>query len=485
MKLKKFEQPLFDAADYNGFGRKVRTSFNPTGGPVPKFNEVKNNSGVEDANGLKVKLKHAKNFSSLDNFGIPFMNESSLMVGSDIFNSDRTDISSSTNSAFTKRLIPTDKKIESLAQHINSSKYDLLTVDVWTDNFIRGASMGYQASGAIGYFDGTTYTDKILSKIIDGKKSKMALANVPNVLDFPYFKIMTNELLIRGLSGQKYIYYKGGSQPKLITQSDYNHLPTSTFDSLASTKVHISLKKGLTENNPINGDGQILSTLTIQANKSNINDYNSILGCGFDGLTEFTIVAQENTGTSTRYGTITITGSNGEIETIPVEQSATTGCQDTPLTNLSPTNPSGEWQGYGTMRNNLNVSGQTLMVGGYQTNNGIGTHANNRLVYNLNGQYSTFSGSVGRDDAADNCGCGTMKLQFIIKADGATLFTSNLLGTADGKQAFSVNVVGKNNIELIVNDGGDQSWGDHADWLDAILYLRYATHLHNRTASAN
>nr|WP_299417501.1 NPCBM/NEW2 domain-containing protein [uncultured Emticicia sp.] len=194
------------------------------------------------------------------------------------------------------------------------------------------------------------------------------------------------------------------------------------------------------------------------------------LGCGFDGLTEFTIVAQENTGTSTRYGTITITGSNGEIETIPVEQSATTGCQNTPLTNLSPTNPSGEWQGYGTMRNNLNVSGQTLMVGGYQTNNGIGTHANSRLVYNLNGQYSTFSGSVGRDDAADNCGCGTMKLQFIIKADGATLFTSNLLGTADGKQAFSVNVAGKNNIELIVNDGGDQPWGDHADWLDAILY---------------
>jgi NPCBM/NEW2 domain len=63
-----------------------------------------------------------------------------------------------------------------------------------------------------------------------------------------------------------------------------------------------------------------------------------------------------------------------------------------------------------------------------------------------------------------------MKVQFIIKADGATLFTSNLLGTADGRQAFSVNVAGKNNLELIVNDGGDNTWGDHADWLDAILY---------------
>lgn len=110
------------------------------------------------------------------------------------------------------------------------------------------------------------------------------------------------------------------------------------------------------------------------------------------------------------------------------------------------------------------------MVGGYTTQNGIGTHANSTIKYNLGGQYSTFSGSVGRDDEADNCGCGTMKVQFIIKADGATLFTSSLLGTTDARQAFSVNVSGKNNLELIVNDGGDNFYGDHADWLDAILY---------------
>ena len=158
---------------------------------------------------------------------------------------------------------------------------------------------------------------------------------------------------------------------------------------------------------------------------------------------------------------------NALIGTITFSQSATSGCTQTNLSSLTPSSESFSYTG---KRNNLNISGQTMMVGGYTSNNGIGVHANSTLVYPLNGQYNTFSGSVGRDDAADNCGCGTMKLQFIIKADGATLFTSNLLGTADGKQAFSVNVVGKNNIELIVNDGGDQSWGDHADWLDANLY---------------
>ncbi len=161
---------------------------------------------------------------------------------------------------------------------------------------------------------------------------------------------------------------------------------------------------------------------------------------------------------------------NAQIGTITFSQSASSGCTQTNLSSQTPTNPSSEWQGYGTMNNNLNISGQTLMVGGYQTNNGIGTHANSRLAYNLGGQYSIFSGSVGRDDAADNCGCGTMKLQFEIKADNVVLFSSNLLGTADGKQDFSVNVAGKNNLELIVNDGGDNTWGDHADWLDAILY---------------
>ncbi len=191
-------------------------------------------------------------------------------------------------------------------------------------------------------------------------------------------------------------------------------------------------------------------------------------GCGYDGITNLNMISQENTGSNQRYGTITITGSNGDIETIPVTQLASS-CQVN-LTTLSPTNGSNEWQGYGTMQINKSIDGKApLQVGGYQTNSGIGTHANSRLVYNIGGQYSTFSGSVGRDDEADGCNCGGQTIQFIIKADGTTLFTSNLLGVTNGKQTFSVNVAGKSNLELIVNDGGDNYYGDHADWLDPVL----------------
>ncbi len=163
-------------------------------------------------------------------------------------------------------------------------------------------------------------------------------------------------------------------------------------------------------------------------------------------------------------------GTTNVISTLNLTQSANSTCTQTNLSSLTPTNPSSEWQGYAVMKNNLSITGQTLTVAGYQTANGIGTHANSRIVYNLGGQYSTFTGSVGRDDAADNCSCGTMRLQFIIKADGETKFTSALLTPTHGKESFSVNVTGKSQLELIVNDGGDNVYGDHADWLDAILY---------------
>ncbi|WP_394993772.1 NPCBM/NEW2 domain-containing protein, partial [Emticicia sp.] len=192
---------------------------------------------------------------------------------------------------------------------------------------------------------------------------------------------------------------------------------------------------------------------------------------GGAGVSNFKVRATEtNNTTSNRSADIAFLLSDGTNKYVTITQSATTGCTQASLSTLNPTNPSGEWQGYGTRQLNKSIDGNTLMVGGYTTGNGIGTHANSTIVYNLSGQYGTFSGSVGRDDEADNCGCGTMKLQFIIKADGATLFTSSLLGTTDARQAFSVDVTGKNTLELIVNDGGDNFWGDHADWLDPVLY---------------
>ena len=104
MKLQKFEQPLFDATDYNGFGRKVRTGFNPTGGPVPKFNEVKNNSGVASVGYDGIKLKKSK--GDFENFA--FKNG-----GADfnMFITEGQTIESKLNTEYYRRVVPKESNL--------------------------------------------------------------------------------------------------------------------------------------------------------------------------------------------------------------------------------------------------------------------------------------------------------------------------------------------------------------------------------------
>jgi hypothetical protein len=88
----------------------------------------------------------------------------------------------------------------------------------------------------------------------------------------------------------------------------------------------------------------------------------------------------------------------------------------------------------------------------------------------------TLGPKLDIDDEADNCNCGTQKVQFKVYVDDVLQFTSPLMGTTDAAYPHpnqapqSINVVGANTLRLEVNDGGDNLYGDHADWLDAILY---------------
>lgn len=272
MKLKKFEQPLFDATDYNGFGRKTRTGFNPTGGPVPKFNEVKNNSGVEDATGTKVKLKQAKNLATIDHYGIPFLNESSVDFDIENFDTDYSGSPLINSSIYAKRVIANDKKATNLTKIINSTKYDILTVDIWSDNFIKNASLGGSSGGTVYYLDGTSYTDKIIEKLIGKQKIKVCLANVPDILSFPYFNGISYEMIIKGVLGQP--IYLGGITYKEDTGI---MLPTGTIDSLVSSKVHISLKKGTSEQNPLLGRANLLYKVDMESTKKSINSQNNTI----------------------------------------------------------------------------------------------------------------------------------------------------------------------------------------------------------------
>ncbi len=256
MKLKKFEQPLFDATDYNGFGRKVRTGFNPTGGPVPKFNEVKNNSGVESVTDGGIKLKKSK--GDFENFS--FRNGG---VSFEMFDTGVITELSFLNNEYYRRVVPKESKL-SFGSAFNSKKYDIISID-FGGLKINGESLFISTprSNQDKYIfaesppDAGSYDDYFVAKEVrfmyglnkDYKIKKGILFNYPNFLKAPYFSFITDDK-IQKVFGTQEIWVKGYGKYN-DNKDKYMLLPTSEVDSLLSHKVHIALKKGVNSDRPL------------------------------------------------------------------------------------------------------------------------------------------------------------------------------------------------------------------------------------------
>ena len=95
---------------------------------------------------------------------------------------------------------------------------------------------------------------------------------------------------------------------------------------------------------------------------------------------------------------------------------------------------------------------------------GLGAHAPSDVRYLLGGNCSTFTAQVGvDDDAADNG-----SVIFRVLADGVQIYDSGVLyGWSPAQSVNLTNIAGKNEVALIVTDGGDGNGWDHADWADA------------------
>jgi NPCBM/NEW2 domain len=149
-------------------------------------------------------------------------------------------------------------------------------------------------------------------------------------------------------------------------------------------------------------------------------------------------------------------------KTITISQSGST-VTNTNLTSLPPLGNSG-WH-----RLNTSIDNNTMQVGGVQYFNGFGVHANNSMFFNLNGQYSTISGKVGRDDEGDNI-YGSGNVVFYIKGDGVVKWTSAVQGNTSSAQDFTnVNVSGVTTLELYYDISSDNDYFDHGDWINPIL----------------
>lgn len=252
MKLKKFEQPLFDAQDYNGFGRKARTSFNPTGGPVPKFKDVENNTGTDGFVDITtpigksqsmIKLKKYKGKDEeLDNLAIPELHQNGFSPTSSIEYITWLGGQSYGNAKaeFSNRMFEDKKK--SIVAHALTKKMDFFTLEFgWVGLGERNLSMNtdaYDPKWIEDYSMGNFYLNPeviLLRKLRDSKVKYGVIYNIPNYRKFPYCTFINRDkvnAVLNQLGRRSYT-------------DEYIFYPTSVVDSLLSPKVHIALKAEL------------------------------------------------------------------------------------------------------------------------------------------------------------------------------------------------------------------------------------------------
>jgi hypothetical protein len=139
------------------------------------------------------------------------------------------------------------------------------------------------------------------------------------------------------------------------------------------------------------------------------------------------------------------------------------------VSDMTPTFASNAWGPYehdhSNGEQNANDGGPITLNGAYYPK-GLGTHAASELRFALNGQFAFFSSDVGVDDEVGNSG----SVVFQVWVDGAKMYDSGAMTGSSTTRNVSVDLAGKNELRLIVTDGGNGNTDDHADWGNALLW---------------
>jgi alpha-galactosidase len=109
-----------------------------------------------------------------------------------------------------------------------------------------------------------------------------------------------------------------------------------------------------------------------------------------------------------------------------------------------------------------------ITLGGVTYPHGIGTLSINELVIDLKGQATRFVSMVGLDDLA----VGEASVSVEVWVDNRRKFASGVMHAGAPPQLVDVDLTGARFLELSIDDGGDTSNGDYADWGGSIIYLR-------------
>lgn len=109
--------------------------------------------------------------------------------------------------------------------------------------------------------------------------------------------------------------------------------------------------------------------------------------------------------------------------------------------------------------------GPNLRLNGVTYTKGLGVHAGSLVSYHLGGQCSAFTAKVGVDDSQGWLGSA----RFRVFADGVEVADTGKMLNVTATRSISVVTAGAQRLDLLVDNTGDGSDHDHADWADARL----------------
>ncbi len=136
--------------------------------------------------------------------------------------------------------------------------------------------------------------------------------------------------------------------------------------------------------------------------------------------------------------------------------------------------------GWGQVTLNKSVSGQTLNVKGTEYTNGIGTHSQSIIMYQIPENSVRFKTFAGLDKAATDVKGGTT-VEFMVATTDPTpravdinkaiANTGRISRTMSSKgKKVEADIKGAKKLYLVVTDAGDNFNFDHADWINPTLY---------------
>ncbi len=141
-------------------------------------------------------------------------------------------------------------------------------------------------------------------------------------------------------------------------------------------------------------------------------------------------------------------------------------------------------QDFATLRYNRSTDANTLRVAAKSYDSGLGTHAGSEIEVALAPHCREFRVDVGADDETLP---NKASIRFSVLHETDTLWKSGLMSTTNAARLCRLDVANYKTLRLCVDDGGDGTAFDHADWLhpqflcDRLLPAAFDTILIDKT----